>query len=44
MLRCRFQKDLDVKMGESEHVMEYDQEHIFKHLYVVLVANNKGPM
>ncbi|KIM44920.1 hypothetical protein M413DRAFT_442894 [Hebeloma cylindrosporum] len=25
-------KDLDVKMGENEDVMEYDQEHIFKHL------------
>ena len=44
MLRCQFQKDLDVKMGESEDVMEYDQEHIFRHLYVVLLPNNKEPV
>jgi len=30
-------------MGESKDVMEYDQEHIFKHLYVVLLPN-KEPM
>lgn len=28
-------------MGESEDVMEYDQEHIFKHLYVVLLPNEE---
>jgi len=25
-------EDLDVMMGETEHAMEYNQEHIFKHL------------
>jgi DNA ligase-4 len=43
MLRCGFQDDFEVKMGETEHAMEYDQEHIFKHLYAVSVVKNKCP-